>query len=132
MDAVSLGFKKTHQFITNTYMTLLRLTQGTVPADKMSGPVGIVHQGTIIAERGWEYLLFFLGLISVNLAVINFLPIPITDGGQAVFLAIEKIKGSPVSVKIQTVATVVGLALLLCVFLFVTYNDALRLYYGEM
>jgi regulator of sigma E protease len=127
LDAVALGFKKTHQFITQTYMTLLRLFQGTVPPDKLSGPVGIVHQGTIIAERGWEYLLFFLGLISVNLAVINFLPIPITDGGQAVFLAIEKIKGSPVSVRIQTAATVVGLALLLCVFLFVTYNDIARL-----
>ncbi len=127
MEAMSLGFTKTHQFITQTYMTLLRLFQGTVPADKLSGPVGIVHQGTIIAERGWEYLLFFLGLISVNLAVINFLPIPITDGGQAVFLAMEKIKGSPVSVKVQTAATLVGLALLGCVFLFVTYNDVLRL-----
>jgi regulator of sigma E protease len=127
LEAVSLGFVKTHQFITQTYMTLLRLFEGTVPADKLSGPVGIVHQGTIIAERGWGYLLFFMGLISVNLAVINFLPIPITDGGQAVFLAAEKIKGSPVSVRVQTAATVVGLALLACVFLYVTFNDVLRL-----
>jgi len=127
MDSMALGFTKTHQFITQTYTTLLRLFQRTVPADKLSGPVGIVHQGTIIAERGWGYLLFFLGLISVNLAVINFLPIPITDGGQAIFLAIEKLKGSPVSVQVQTVATLVGLALLGCVFLFVTYNDVLRL-----
>ncbi len=127
VEAMALGLTKTHQFITQTYMTLVRLTQGTVPADKLSGPVGIVHQGTIIAERGWEYLLYFLGLISINLAVINFLPIPITDGGQAVFLAAEKVKGSPVSVKVQTAATLVGLALLGCVFLFVTYNDILRL-----
>jgi len=127
IDALALGFKKTHQWITNTYMTLLRLTQGTVPADKLSGPVGIVHQGTIIARGGWQYLLFFLGLISINLAVLNFLPIPITDGGQAVFLMIEKIKGSPVSVRVQTAATILGLALLGCVFLFVTYNDILRL-----
>lgn len=126
-EATALGFKKTHQWITNTYMTLLRLTQGTVPADKLSGPVGIVHQGTIIAQGGWQYLMFFLGLISINLAVINFLPIPITDGGQAVFLAAEKIKGSPVSVRVQTAATIAGLAVLGCVFLFVTYNDVLRL-----
>lgn len=131
MEATALGFTKTHQFITQTYMTLVRLTQGTVPADKLSGPVGIVHQGTIIAKRGWQYLLFFLGLISVNLAVINFLPIPITDGGQAVFLAIEKIKGSPVSVRFQTAATLVGLALLGCVFLFVTFNDFTRLFSGS-
>ncbi|MEZ6191116.1 MAG: site-2 protease family protein [Phycisphaerales bacterium] len=130
-DATALGFKKTHQWITNTYMTLLRLTQGTVPADKLSGPVGIVHQGTIIAQGGWQYLLFFLGLISINLAVINFLPIPITDGGQAVFLIAEKIKGSPVSVRVQTAATIAGLAVLGCVFLFVTYNDVLRLLGGS-
>ncbi len=129
-EATALGFKKTHQWITNTYMTLLRLTQGTVPADKLSGPVGIVHQGTIIARGGWQYLMFFLGLISINLAVINFLPIPITDGGQAVFLVAEKIKGSPVSVRVQTAATIAGLAVLGCVFLFVTYNDVLRLLGG--
>ncbi len=127
LEATALGFTKTHQFITQTYTLLTRLFQRTVPADVVSGPVGIVHQGTIIAERGWQYLLYFLGLISINLAVINFLPIPITDGGQAVFLAIEKIKGSPVSVKVQTVATLAGLALLACVFLFVTYNDITRL-----
>ena len=127
LEATALGFTKTHQFITQTYTLLTRLFQRTVPADVVSGPVGIVHQGTIIAERGWQYLLYFLGLISINLAVINFLPIPITDGGQAVFLAIEKAKGSPVSVKFQTAATLAGLALLACVFLFVTYNDITRL-----
>ena len=127
MQAAALGFKKTHQWITNTYMTLVRLFQMTVPADQLSGPLGIVHQGTIFARGGWQYLLYFLGLISINLAVINFLPIPITDGGQAVFLAIEKVKGSPVSVGFQTAATVVGLVLLLCVFIFVTYNDIARL-----
>lgn len=127
LEATALGFTKTHQFITQTYTLLTRLFQRTVPPDVVSGPVGIVHQGTIIAERGWQYLLYFLGLISINLAVINFLPIPITDGGQAVFLVIEKIKGSPVSVKVQTVATLAGLALLACVFLFVTYNDITRL-----
>ena len=128
--AIALGFKKTRQFIIQTYKTLVRLTQGSVPADKLSGPVGIVHQGAIIAENGWEYLLFFLGLISINLAVINFLPIPITDGGQAIFLAVEKIKGSPVSVQVQTIATVAGLALLGVVFLYVTYNDVLRIFNG--
>ncbi len=127
IKAAALGVKKTHQFITQTYMMLLRLYQGTVPADKLSGPVGIVHQGSIIARRGWGYLLFFLGLISVNLAVINFLPIPITDGGHAIFLIAEKVKGSPVSVRVQTTATVVGLALLGCVFLYVTYHDIVRL-----
>ncbi len=127
MQAAALGFTKTHQFITQTYKLLTRLFQRTVPANVISGPVGIVHQGTIIAERGWQYLLYFLGLISINLAVVNFLPIPITDGGQAIFLAIEKIKGSPVSEKVQTTATLVGLALLGCVFLFVTFNDVSRL-----
>ena len=72
-------------------------------------------------------LLFFLGLISVNLAVINFLPIPIVDGGLMVFLLVEKLKGSPVSPWIQTAATVVGLAVIASIFLMTLYFDIGRI-----
>ena len=61
------------------------------------------------------------------LAVFNFLPIPITDGGHMVFLTIEKLKGSPVGPRVQTAATLVGLALIGCLFLILTYHDILRL-----
>jgi len=130
VEAAGIGIRKTHEFMLQTYVTLVRLFQGTVKMSHLRGPVGIVDEGTRIATRGFSYLLFFLGLISVNLAVINFLPIPIVDGGHIVFLAIEKIKGSPVSVKVQTWASIAGLALIGFVFLTTLWYDVGRLLGG--
>ena len=130
VEATMIGLDKTQEFIQQTYITLLRLIQGTVKPSHLRGPVGIVDEGSKVARQGLAYFLFFLGLISVNLAVINFLPIPIVDGGLMVFLLIEKIKGSPASPKVQTAAMLVGLVLIACVFLFVTYHDIARLVTG--
>jgi regulator of sigma E protease len=77
---------------------------------------------------GLVNFLFFLGIISANLAVINFLPLPIVDGGLMVFLLIEKIKGTPVSLRVQVATQVVGLALIIGVFVFVTYQDVVRMF----
>ncbi len=66
----------------------------------------------------------------MNLAIVNFLPIPVLDGGHALFLLLEKIKGSPVSVRVQTIATTIGLAAIGVFFLFVTYNDILGIVRG--
>src|SRR5690606_32141778 len=106
---------------------IFRATQGSLPLSQAAGPIGIVHYGATFTSYGWPYLMFFLGLISINLVVINLLPVPIVDGGHLVFLAIEKIKGSPVSARVQTAATLVGLVLLGSLFLFVTYHDIGRL-----
>jgi regulator of sigma E protease len=130
IEAMVIGFDKTGQFIQQTYITLLRLIQGTIKPSHLRGPVGIVDEGAKVAAQGFAYYLFFLGLISVNLAVINFLPIPIVDGGLMVFLMIEKIKGSPASPKVQTAAMLVGLVLIAVVFLYVTYQDIARIVEG--
>jgi regulator of sigma E protease len=127
-EAIGLGIKKTHQSMLQVYLTLLRVAQGSVHMKNFQGPVGIAHTGTKIAKQGFTYLIFFLGLISVNLAVMNFLPIPVVDGGHIVFLIIEKIKGSPVGPKVQEIALYAGLLLLVCMFLYVTYNDIVRLF----
>jgi regulator of sigma E protease len=66
-------------------------------------------------------------MISANLAVVNFLPIPIVDGGLFTFLVLEKIKGKPLSARTHQIAQFVGITLLLCVFLLVTYQDIARL-----
>ena len=125
--ASKLGLEKTYQFVQQTYITLLRLFQGSVGVSNLRGPVGIVDVGTQAAQKGFSWLLFFLGLISVNLAVINFLPLPIVDGGHIVFLIIEKIKGSPASPAVQIAAMWVGLALIGTIFVVVTYHDIVRL-----
>ena len=96
--------------------------------ESISGPLGIVHIGGRIARMGLVSFMFFMAIISANLAVINFLPLPIVDGGLMMFLIIEKIKGSPVSLRVQVATQVVGLFLIIGLFVFVTYNDALRLW----
>lgn len=129
--AAKLGFTKTRQTMIQVYMTLVGIASQRIQAKEMRGPVGIVHVGTVIVrDHSPTFFLFFLGLISINLAVINFLPIPVVDGGHMVFLLIEKLKGSPVSVQVQAMATYAGLAMILCVFLFTIYHDLGRLING--
>jgi regulator of sigma E protease len=91
------------------------------------GPVGIFQAGTHFARKGNDWLIWFLAMISANLAVVNFLPIPIVDGGLFTFLIVEKIQGRPLSAKTQSIAQFVGLAIILSVFLLVTYQDIARM-----
>jgi len=95
--------------------------------EQISGPVGIVQMGSEVARQDFVKMLYFLALISANLAVINFLPLPIVDGGLFIFLIIEKIKGSPISVRVQIATQLIGLALIIGIFLFVTINDIQKL-----
>lgn len=127
-EAIGLGLSETKRVMITTYLTFARLFQGSVKVEHLKGPVGIAHLGTIIADRGLIWLLFFFGLISVNLAVINFLPLPIVDGGQFIFLVIEQLRGRPVPVQVQNAATIAGLILIGSVFLVVTVNDVANLF----
>ena len=109
------------------YLTVRAMVRGSISPKEISGPVGILAVGYKIAEAGSLKLLWFLSIISANLAVMNFLPIPVVDGGLFTFLVIEKVKGSPISQRTQVVAQYAGLILLLSLFLFATYQDVFRL-----
>ncbi|MFG0299431.1 MAG: site-2 protease family protein [Phycisphaerales bacterium JB047] len=121
--AIERGIAESRRVMMQTYLTFLRLFQGSVQVQHLKGPVGIAHLGTQIASQGFIWVLFFMALISINLAVINFLPLPIVDGGQFLMLCYEGLRGRPVPIVIQNVATMAGLLLIGCVFLFVTFND---------
>ncbi len=127
IKAVGMGFNETKKMVLLTYLTLDRLFRGTVGVSQLRGPVGIVHIGTRVADRGMTYLLFFLAMISVNLAVINFLPIPIADGGLMVFLIYEKLRGRPPSPAFQNGALLAGVVLVGLLFAVTFYNDVMRL-----
>ena len=73
---------------------------------------------------------FFLGLISINLAVVNFLPIPVLDGGHMVFLIYEKLRGKPASEGIRNAATIVGLVMIAALMIFVSYLDVMRHFFS--
>lgn len=122
-QAVTMGLQETQRVMLTTYATFDRLFRGTVKVEHLKGPVGIAHIGTRIADRGFIWLLFFMALISVNLAVINFLPLPIVDGGQFIMLVIEQVSGRPVPVAIQNWIAMAGLVVIGAVFLLVTFND---------
>ncbi|MGB7158983.1 MAG: site-2 protease family protein [Tepidisphaeraceae bacterium] len=124
--AAGWGVTETRDFVLQFYLTLQRMFQGSVSYKNMMGPVGIFDAGRKFAYQGNDWLIWFLAMISANLAVVNFLPIPIVDGGLFTFLIIEKIQGRPLSAKTQSIAQVVGLAVLLSVFLLVTYQDIAR------
>jgi regulator of sigma E protease len=130
IEAASLGFEETAKLATLTWLTLDRLARGSVPVDQLRGPVGIVHVGTRVADRGFTYLAFFLAMISVNLAVLNFLPLPIVDGGLFLYLVYEALRGRPPSVRFQNAATVAGLLLIGSLFMVTFYNDVMRLVAG--
>lgn len=124
VKAMGLGIMKTYGFIVQVYDTMRRmLLDRSVSMDQVSGPVGIIQLGTAMAQQGTVHLLYWLAIMSANLAVINFLPMPIVDGGLFVFLLIEKIKGKPISLKVQVATQIIGLALIISLFLFVTFQD---------
>jgi regulator of sigma E protease len=128
LQAIVWGMEETRDLIEQFYLTLKRMVQGSVPASGAMGPLGILQAGYRFAYKGTDWLIWFLSMISANLAVVNFLPIPIVDGGLFTFLVIEKLQGRPLSQRTQAIAQVVGLALIVSVFLFVTYQDILRLF----
>jgi len=121
--AIERGIAESRRVMMQTYLTFLRLFQGSVQVRHLKGPVGIAHLGTQIASQGFIWVLFFMALISINLAVINFLPLPIVDGGQFLMLCYEGLRGKPVPIVFQNVATMAGLLLIGGVFLYVTFND---------
>jgi len=126
--AISKGLDETRRWLLGVYITFARLVERTVPADQLRGPIGIAALGTSVADRGIIYLLFFMAMISVNLAVINFLPLPIVDGGQFLFILYEWIRGKAAPMAFQSAATLVGLVLIGSMFLFVTFNDITALF----
>jgi regulator of sigma E protease len=105
---------------------IFRLITGTASAKLLGGPLFIAQTAGQTAKTGFVSLLSFMALLSVNLSLINLLPIPVLDGGHLMFLSIEKIKGSPLSLKQRAAMQQIGLAFLILLIIFVTYNDLLR------
>ncbi|MGC8552162.1 MAG: site-2 protease family protein [Phycisphaerae bacterium] len=128
--AMLMGLDHTTRWIDRTYQTLFGLSRGSIPTNQLHSIVGIAKVGYDIESRGFAYLLFFLGLISVNLAVINFLPLPIVDGGLFVLLILEKLRGKPLPLKVQAGIQLAGIILLASVFLYITvFNDIPMLFH---
>ncbi len=131
IEAVGMGYKKTVMFIAQTYLTLRRLVGRDVSPKSLLGPVGILAASyTIVSERPFVYYMYFLGLISACIAVVNFLPLPPLDGGLVVLLLVEKVKGSALSERTQGIFAYAGWVLIGTFFLYITFNDVVRTFFS--
>ena len=117
--AISKGFTKTGEDLSMVYRFLQKITSNQISPRLLGGPIEIAKQAGKSAEEGLGRLLLFLTMLSANLAVINFLPIPVLDGGHMVFLMYEFVRGKPPSENVVAALSYVGLILLLSLMLFV-------------
>jgi regulator of sigma E protease len=127
LRAISLGFREAKAMISEVATTAKRLFTGEVASKNMGGIISIGVMTNSFASQGLVSLFFFLCLISVNLGVLNFIPIPALDGGHILFALYEIVSGRKVSVAVQNVFQIIGVVLVLSLLVFVTSNDIQRL-----
>ncbi len=112
-------------------LSVVKLISGTISAkDTLGGPILIAQTAGKVAKKGTSKFLEFIAWISISLAILNLLPIPVLDGGHLVFFSIEGIRGRPVSIRAREIAQQGGIALLLLLMVFVFYFDIARLFSG--
>ncbi|GAC1447841.1 MAG: site-2 protease family protein [Isosphaeraceae bacterium] len=126
-QALRRGFDDTVDNVLSIYAMFRSLAQSRVSMKKLGGPILIAQVAYDAAGQGLTDLVYFLGILSINLAVLNFLPIPPLDGGQFVFLMAEKVRGRPLPDSALIAGTYVGLGLVLSLMVFVLYQDVSRL-----
>ena len=122
------GVEATWLTFTTVGKTLQQLVGGEVSPKHLAGPIGIANATSRMFDRvGFGSVLFFIGFISINLCIVNLLPIPIADGGQLLFFAVEKIRGRPMPRRAQDFVQQVCIVLLIALFLYITWFDGMSL-----
>jgi regulator of sigma E protease len=125
-QSISLGAQQTYFVVKTLIVSVARMIQGRISSKEIGGPILIVQAAAQQAQAGMESLARFVAFISINLGVLNLLPIPILDGGHLLFFAIEAVMRRPLDARHRLIAQQVGFAILLCLMLFAVYNDITR------
>jgi regulator of sigma E protease len=126
VDAVIKGTEQTWKVTELTFMSLVKMAQRIVPMDSVGGPIMIADMAGKMAESGGASFLAFIALISINLGVLNLLPVPVLDGGHLVFFFMELIFRRPVHQRVREYAQQIGMVLLLGLMVLAFYNDIIR------
>ena len=127
--ATSKAVVDTYNLTELTVVGIVKLIKGSISAKNVGGPILIFQQAGERAKAGKSSFLFFLALISINLGIVNLLPIPILDGGHIFFSLIELIVRRKIPVKAIDVAQKVGVGILVCIMVLATFNDVMRLFH---
>lgn len=125
--AIADGARATTEYSVMTVLTFVRLFEGKLSPKNISGVISIGQAAKVTYEIGLVSFLHLMGLISVNLFVLNLLPIPVLDGGHLLFYSIEAMKGSPLSMAKMELAQQIGFALLIGLMIFALFNDFSRI-----
>jgi regulator of sigma E protease len=123
------GVSQTWQIAKLTVTAVGKIVSGAISAKTLGGPIMIAQLAGQQAKAGIMNLIFFIALLSVNLAIINLLPIPVLDGGHLLFFLIEAISRRPINVKTREMAQQVGIFVLIVLMIFVFYNDIARVFF---
>ena len=126
--SLTMAINETNQMIVLTLNMFGKMIQGQISGKNLSGPVGIARDAGTVAKRGFIATLSFMAIISISLGILNLFPLPILDGGQIVFVLIEKLIGRPLPERIQIVFQQFGIGALLFLMVFALYNDLIRIF----
>lgn len=124
--SIKYAFTKFGNLILQMWYTISYLITGKLSLNNLSGPIGIYQVVDETAKIGFVNIVYLMALLSINVGFINLLPIPAFDGGRVLFMAIEKVKGSPVSPKIENTIHTIFFILLMALMIAITYNDIVK------
>ncbi|MFE8699112.1 RIP metalloprotease RseP [Cytobacillus sp. FJAT-54145] len=128
VKSVVYGVKEVYFWTTEIFSMLGKLITGQFSIDALSGPVGIYVSTDTVAKSGIYYLMKWAGILSINLGIMNLLPIPALDGGRLMFFAVEAVRGKPIDRHKEGMVHFIGFALLMLLMLVVTWNDIQRFF----
>jgi regulator of sigma E protease len=126
LTAVWRASLETLELTGSTLQAVGQIIVGSRRADELGGPLRIAEMSGQVAETGLVSVIWFMALLSINLGLINLFPIPMLDGGHLLFYAIEAVRGRPLGERAQEFGFRIGLAFVLCLMIFVTWNDLMR------
>lgn len=127
-ESFTMSINHTKEITVAMLEAIVNLFKEPSQTENLAGPIGIIQMSGQVAERGFIPLLNFAALLSINLGIVNLLPVPVLDGGHFVNLFIEAVRGKPLSTKAIAYTQRVGIALLLLLMLFATKNDLVRVF----
>ena len=126
--SLTMAINQTNEMVVLTLNMFGKMIQGQISGKNLSGPVGIAKDAGTVAKRGFIATLSFMAIISISLGILNLFPLPILDGGQIVFVLIEKLMGRPLPERVQIVFQQFGIGALLFLMVFALYNDLIRIF----
>lgn len=129
--AAQLAFSSTWEVTRKITLGIGKLITGQIAFKNVGGPIQIYDVATKAAQQGWEYFLHTMAMISINLGLLNLLPVPVLDGGHIFQAGIEVVRRKPLSLRTREVANMVGFAMLMALMFFALKNDVVRYFFSS-